>query len=155
MMELFKDTAEERCFFETWMLHPDKIETMERLRVSDKEAERAIKDAERSIEKLKEYRRMLYDRAQKLDRAEKRKLVEIIKEKTDGKISYTVSVYDVAQDGTRHGYEAGWYHMKVTGSMKELSRTVYGGKERRKALADFEQLLKEYPGAMTIDKREG
>lgn len=155
MMELFEDKTEERAYFESWMIHPDKIATMEALRSRDQNAERAIREAEREIEKLKEYRQMLYKRAQILDRAEKRKLVEIIRTKKDDRVIYTVSVYDVAQDGTRHGYETEFYHRSITGSMKVLLKDEYSGKDRRTAIENYEQLVKDYPGAMTIDRRDG
>lgn len=147
---LFQKSREEQLQVREYIIKPSEIADLDRLKRYDESAEEAIKEAENMIEQLKEYRRMLFERAQELETLEKKKLIEIIRSvKYDNSITYSVNVYDVVQDGKSNSND--WLHREIKGSLQKIESNNFSGKERRKAIDLFNNLKVKYPCAIIID----
>lgn len=95
----------------------------------DNHAEEYIKQLEKAIEKLKIYRIAICERYNELQFANIQKVVKLKREKHfhDNKVYYYLQLLDRYEDG----------HEEIT------KNTKYTGKERKKALEDFEKFVKE------------
>lgn len=152
---MFEHGEEERLCLMSYPVHPDEITTVEALKNADDQVLRDIKAAEEMIEKLKEYRKMLFDRAQELETYPKKKLVEIVRStSTENRVYYLVAVYDIVQDGKPNDHTYNWHHRGIRGTIQQLQAEQFEGKDRRAAIRKFRDLCKMYPGAMVIDKKE-
>lgn len=148
---LFKNSREEQLYVRDYILKPSEIADLDRLKRYDESAARTIKEAESMIEQLKEYRKMLFERAQELETLEKKKLIEIIRTVNyDNSITYSVNVFDVVQDGKSNLND--YLHREIKGSLQKIESTGFPGKERRKAIELFNSLKKKYPAAIIIDR---
>lgn len=152
---MFEHGDEERLCVVSFPVHPNRFATVEDLKSKDGRIAHDIEAAEEMIEKLKEYRKMLFDRAQELETHPKKKLVEIVRStSTENRVYYLVAVYDIVQDGNPNGHAYNWRHRGIRGTIQQLQAEQFEGKDRRAAIRKFRDLCKMYPGAMVIDEKE-
>ena len=114
-----------------YLVQPDKL-TQERIRGNDESAARLIERCEEVIAALKEYRQALAARYAELDAAPYSLRLELERKPSysGSGVLYYVRIIRKYQDGTE---------------VQELAET-YQGKQRREALARFEELKKQRPG---------
>ena len=118
-----------------YLIRPDKL-TADRIPWNDEQAARIIAQCESTIEALKEYRQALAERYATLQTAAYKLRLELKREAGwRGKgVDYYVNIYRTYEDGTE---------------VMELNEH-YTGKQRREALARFEELKKQRPGIETV-----
>lgn len=118
-----------------YLLHPSKL-TADRISWNDESAARVIAQCESTIEALKEYRQALAERYATLQTAAYKLRLELKREAGwRGKgVDYYVTIYRTYEDGTE---------------VMELNEH-YTGKDRRQALARFEELKKQRPGIEAV-----
>ena len=135
-----QDSAEVRPYI--YIQHPRKLSTPEQIMYRDKDAAENIRRLESIIADLKDYRQALAARYGELETMPYTHLLKLERcPHWKGNIEYTVTITKTFPDKTE---------------IKEL-REVYAGKERRNAIARYEQLKKERPGieaVMDIEKRQ-
>ena len=124
-----------------YLIRPDKL-TADRIPWNDEQAARLISGCESLIASLKEYRQALAERYAMLQTAPYKLRLELKREAGwRGKgVDYYVNIYRTYEDGTE---------------VMELNEH-YTGKQRREALARFEELKKQRPGieiVKDIEKR--
>ena len=123
------DSAEIRPYFH--IVDPAKLATPSDIAFRDKMIASGITELESILEALKDYRKALAARYGELETMPyKRVLLLQRKPHWKGHIEYIVSITRICEDSTR---------------IIEL-REVYPGKERTKAIARYNELLKQYPG---------
>ena len=111
------------------------VTNMDRLRVLDEMTVREIERLQNELSALQAYRLDLMDRAQYLSTASYTVSVELHRHKQYcGGVEYNLQIVRTYADGTRH----------------EDSLTMYTGKERHKAIADYKAACKSHPGAETV-----
>ena len=122
-----------------YLLHTSKL-TADRIPWNDEQAARIIAQCESTIEALKEYRKALAERYATLQTAAYKLRLELKREAGwRGKgVDYYVNIYRTYEDGTE---------------VMELNEH-YTGKQRREALARFEELKKQRPGIETMQDTE-
>ena len=118
-----------------YLVKPDKL-TQERIRGFDKSAAGIIARCEETIAALQDYRRALAARYAELESAPYALRLELKREAGwRGKgVDYYVNIYRTYEDGTE---------------VMELNEH-YTGKQRREALARFEELKKQRPGIEAV-----
>lgn len=124
-------STEGRVDIRDYLLLPEKL-TENEIRRYDESAARTIAECEAAIEDLKEYRRDLAARYAQLTTAPYKLRLEIERDphwRNQG-VDYYVRIIKTYEDGTE---------------VQELNEH-YSGKERRQALARFEELRKQRPG---------
>lgn len=111
---------------------PDKVATMDRLMFYDSMARDAIKDAENLLAMAREYRLSLARRAKELEAMPFIIRVTLKREKNTwtGKIRYFLWTEKVFEDDTA----------------QKLDESIYEGRDRHKAIAEFRRIQKEFPG---------
>ena len=114
-----------------YLVKPDKL-TQERIRGFDESAAGIIARCEETIAALKEYRQALAARYAELDAAPYSLRLELERKPsyTGSRVLYYIRIIRAYQDGTE---------------VLELNE-AYTGKDRRTALARFEELKKQRPG---------
>ena len=114
-----------------YLIRPDKL-TADRIPWNDEQAARLISGCESLIAALKEYRQALAERYAMLQTAPYKLRLELKREAGwRGKgVDYYVNIYRTYEDGTE---------------VMELNEH-YTGKQRREAMARFEELKKQRPG---------
>lgn len=114
-----------------YLIRPDKL-TADRIPWNDEQAARLISGCESLIASLKEYRQALAERYAMLQTAPYKLRLEIERKPSynGSGVLYYVRIVREYQDGTE---------------VQELAET-YQGKQRREALARFEELKKQRPG---------
>lgn len=135
-----QDSAEVRTYI--YIQHPRKLSTPEEIAYRDKSAADSIRQLEAIIENLKDYRQALAARYNELETMPYTLLLKLERcPHWKGHIEYTVTITKTFPDKTE---------------ITEL-REVYSGKDRRKAIARYEELKKQRPGIpseMDIEKRQ-
>lgn len=132
-----QESAEQRVYI--YAQAPNKLKTPEEVVYRDRDAAEKIRQLEKLVEDLRDYRQALaarygelatlpYTSRLKLERAPHWK----------GHIEYVVTITKTLSDGTE------------TNELRE----VYPGKERHKAFARFEQLRRQRPGIETVKEIE-
>ena len=118
-----------------YLLHPSKL-TADRIPWNDESAARIIAQCESTIEALKEYRQALTERYATLQTAAYSLRLELKRDPgwRGRGVDYYVTIYRTYEDGTE---------------VMELNEH-YTGKQRREALARFEELKKQRPGIETV-----
>lgn len=118
-----------------YLIRPDKL-TADRIPWNDEQAARLISGCESLIAALKEYRQALAARYAELDAAPYSLRLELERKPSysGSGVLYYVRIIRKYQDGTE---------------VQELAET-YQGKQRREALARFEELKKQRPGIEII-----
>ena len=118
-----------------YLTRPDKL-TQERIRGNDESAARLIERCEEVIAALKEYRQALAARYAEIDAAPYSLRLELERKPSynGSGVLYYIRIIRAYQDGTE---------------VLELNE-AYTGKDRRTALARFEELKKERPGIDTV-----
>ena len=118
-----------------YLIRPDKL-TADRIPWNDEQAARLISGCESLIASLKEYRKALAERYAMLQTAPYKLRLEIERKPSynGSGVLYYVRIVREYQDGTE---------------VQELAET-YQGKQRREALARFEELKKQRPGIETM-----
>ena len=118
-----------------YIVHPDKLDTIERVKYYEESAARTIKEMEEYIAQLQGYRNALAERYAALASMPYTYRLELIRHKGwhDKKVTYTIQLLKVFQDG----------HEEVE------EKTTYPGTERRQALKDYEAMKKSRPGIET------
>ena len=114
-----------------YLIRPDKL-TADRIPWNDEQAARLISGCESLIASLKEYRQALAERYAMLQTAPYKLRLELERKPSynGSGVLYYVRIIRECQDGTE---------------VQELAET-YQGKQRREALARFEELKKQRPG---------
>lgn len=128
---MFEGRTDEEIRASVFLVSPATIKTIEKLQYYERSADRGILEAEAIVKKMKEYKMMLYQRAQVLTTAGyhyKLKLERCINYSNNRK-NYTVTIYKIFES---------------VGEIVELQEK-YTGVERNKAIARFNQLKKERP----------
>ena len=133
--ELFKrswrgDEAEVKVYDHLRL--PDKLTDLDGVTLYDRSAARAIKEMEEYLEALKGYRQALAERYAALASMPYTLRLDLIRRKgwSDNKVTYTLSLVRVYQDGHEQDEE----------------RTVYPGTERREAIKSFEEMQHQRTG---------
>ena len=118
-----------------YLIRPDKL-TADRIPWNDEQAARLISGCESLIASLKEYRQALAERYAMLQTAPYKLRLELERKPSynGSGVLYYVRIIREYQDGTE---------------VQELAET-YQGKQRREALARFEELKKQRPGIEII-----
>lgn len=118
-----------------YLIKPDKL-TQDRVKVYDESAAHLIERCEETIAALKEYRKALAARYAELDAAPYSLRLELERKPSynGSGVLYYIRIIRAYQDGTE---------------VQELAET-YQGKQRREALARFEELKKQRPGIETV-----
>ena len=118
-----------------YLIRPDKL-TADRIPWNDEQAARLISGCESLIASLKEYRQALAERYAMLQTAPYKLRLELERKPSynGSGVLYYVRIIREYQDGTE---------------VQELAET-YQGKQRREALARFEELKKQRPGIETV-----
>ena len=137
---MFENRTDEQLNIYVYIVSPKTINTIERLEYWDSEAVSDIARLQETINKLKEYRQMLYERAQFIESAQYTRVLYIKREYHY--YSKTVS-----------------YHVGIAREYKEMDDVIeqedkFPGKERHKAFARFKELKKQNPGIATIEETE-
>ena len=118
-----------------YLIRPDKL-TADRIPWNDEQAARLISGCESLIASLKEYRQALAERYAMLQTAPYKLRLELERRPSynGSGVLYSVRIIRAYQDGTE---------------VLELNE-AYTGKDRRTALARFEELKKQRPGIETV-----
>lgn len=116
----------------SYITHPGKLETPDRVAYYDKHASETIKRMEEYIESLKGYRQALADRYNQLVTMPYTLHLELVRRKGyfDKRVTYTLRLYRLYEDGHK----------------QDEQKTTYSGAERKKAFSDFEEVKKQRPG---------
>lgn len=132
-METNYINGEEQIRYIGYLIQPKKISDMGGLICCDRSAVKDIKRLNGLIERLKEYRLELSERAQELETMKNHIRVSLIREKHwyDSKIYYHIITEKVYEDGTQERIKSESYD--------------YTGKERHKAINKFEEIKKANP----------
>ena len=128
-------STEGRVEIRDYLLLPEQL-TEDKIRYYDDSAAQTIAEGEAVIEALKEYRQALAARYAQLTTAPYKLRLEIERDphwRNQG-VDYYVRIVKTYEDGTE---------------IKELNEH-YTGKQRREALARFEELKKQRPGIETV-----
>ncbi len=136
-MALFEHRTEERLDLHLYIVSPATIHTMEKIQYWDHAAQRDIAACEARIAELKQYQKMLYDRAQELAAANWHYELYLTREKSwsTGKVHYYLQLRKV--------YDAAGIAPEIIENRK------YPGTERHQALKDFAAMQKARPGIVT------
>ncbi|MGN0978640.1 MAG: hypothetical protein ACI4PH_11345 [Faecousia sp.] len=125
-----------------YAVNPKKLETPKDVIYRDKDAATNIERLEKLIEDLKDYRQALAARYGELETMPYTRLLKLERRPHwKGHIEYIVAITKTHSDGTK---------------VQEL-REVYPGKERRQAIARYQELQKQRPGiesVMDIEKMQ-
>ena len=126
-----------RCYVQD----PRKIEDAKRIAWLDETAGRMIRDAESTIEALREYRQALAARYAELDAMPYTLKIRLERHKGwNGPVNYFLRLIRVYADGHTADEEC----------------TKYPGTERHKAISDYKELVKSRPGITAeIDIQKG
>lgn len=118
-----------------WLMQPSYYNSCARVEREDKSTAGMIAHLETIIADLKEYRRELAARYAELATMGYIDTLKIKREFScwKNRVSFHVTIVRTYDDGTK----------------EEISRDDYSGKERRTALARFEELKKQHPGIKT------
>ncbi len=114
--------------FNGYYLKPEHYSSMDRLVNADRGVAEDIARLEAAIKELKEYRKQLAGRAVELEAMPKHTRATLKREKGES-VRFFLKIDIVYEDGT----------------VQNKSQEVYPGKERRAALAAFEELVKAHP----------
>lgn len=110
---------------------PGAIYELDELQREDERSARMIDDLESMVDCLKQHRQAIATRYQELATAPTVPVITLKRTNTSYKgIQYTLTHYRQYLDGTR----------------AEISHTTYSGKERHKAIADYNAAVKAHPG---------
>ena len=116
---------------------PDNMETASDILRRDKWTLDHIKDLEREIDLLKEYRLLLAERYNYLESAATAPVIMLKREKS----YYENKVYYYLIESKR---------ILDTGKDIQVNSTKYPGSERRQAIADYNAYIKGHPGIIAI-----
>lgn len=116
-----------------YLLHPSKL-TLDRIPHEDQDAARIIAQCESTIKAMQEYRQALAARYAELDASPYTLRLELERYPYSSGIVYYVRLIRAYPDGTE---------------VKEIDEH-YQGKQRRQALARYEELKKQRPGIETV-----
>lgn len=134
-----QDSAEVRSYI--YIQAPQKLRTPEEIAYRDKTTAESIKQLEKILEDLKDYRQALAARYGELETMPYTRLLKLERcPHWKGNIEYIITITKTHSDGTKR---------------TEL-REVYSGKDRRKAIARYQELQKQRPGlesVIDIEKR--
>lgn len=146
MLELFQrygsPSTEADIRINGYLLHPDQLDTVDRVQGYDQSAERIIQELEAKIQQLKVYRIALAERYNYLATAPTVPVVRLTRRKTyEGKVYYGLMTYS---------------RNLLDGREVKTSTTTFPGKERRKAIEAYNDYVKAHPGItaeMDFEKR--
>ena len=146
MQELFQcygvPSTEANIRINRYLLRPDQLDTVDRVQIYDQGAARLIEELEGKITQLKLYRVALAERYNYLATAPTAPVVRLTRRKTyEGKVYYDLITYS---------------RNLLDGKEVKTSSTTFPGKERRKAIAVYNDYVKAHPGItaeIDIEKR--
>lgn len=131
------DSGDRRIFI--YISRPSSLNSSQRIADTDKSACRYIEELKETISELEEYRKDLAERYAALEVMPYRRVLSIIRKRAyKGNVTFTVKIKKIYSDCTQ---------------LDELSET-FTGKEKKAALARFEELAKAYPGIETVKDLE-
>lgn len=118
-----------------YLFDPRSLSDLDRLRDRDRQALYDLKQLEAAIETIKAYRLDLMERAQYLAAETATLSIELHRRKQyQGNVTYTLELVRTYPDNTR----------------RTESRKTYAGRDRHKAIADYNAALKSHPGAPCV-----
>ena len=133
----YNDSGDRRIFI--YIHRPSSLNSSQRIADADKSACRYIEELKETISELEEYRKDLAERYAALEVMPYRRVLSIIRKRAyKGNVTFTVEIKKIYSDCTQ---------------IDELSET-FTGKEKKAALARFEELAKAYPGIETVKDLE-
>lgn len=116
------------------MRNPNDIHTVKELKYWDEHAQRDEAELLEAIEKIKEYRMMIYRRVNLIETAPYKMRLTCIREKRySGKVYYYVTLSKIVEGVGE----------------TEKQRDIYTGKERHIAIKRYKELFKQHPGIET------
>ena len=125
-----------------YLLHPGDLDTTARVKDCDQSAECIIQELEAKVQQLKVYRIALAERYSYLATAPTAPVVRLTRRKAyEGKVYYDLITYS---------------RNLLDGKEVKTSSTTFPGKERRKAIAVYNDYVKAHPGItaeIDIEKR--
>ena len=125
-----------------YLFRPDQLDSIGRVKDYDQTAERIIRELEEKIQQLKVYRIALAERYNYLATAPTSPVVRLTRQKTyEGKVFYYLEIYS---------------RNLLDEKEVKTSSTTFPGKERRKAIAAYNDYVKAHPGItaeIDIEKR--
>ena len=128
-----QESAEHRIYI--YAQDPRKLKTPSEVAYRDKDAAEKIRQLEKYITDLKDYRQALAARYGELETLPYTTLLKLERApRWKGHIEYIITITRTLSDGT------------ATSELRE----VYPGKERSKAFARYEELKKQRPGIETV-----
>lgn len=147
-MDIFTYTnsnGEIRIGEQYYLIKPEKLDSISRVKMYDETAARAIKDATALIAVMNEYRHALYVRFNEINETNYSFLLSVKREIRyyENKKIYFVTIAKVFD--------------RKDVAPETVLRERYEGRERHKALARFEELKKQYPNIRTekdINKKQ-
>lgn len=117
-----------------YLVHPDDLDTIDRVRATDKSAEHYIANYQAKIEQLQAYRIALQERYSYLSTAPTAPVVKLIRHKDyQGMVHYYLKLYD---------------RNLLDGKEVLTKTTTFPGKERHKAISAYKEYIKAHPGIM-------
>ena len=122
---------------------PEKLSTAKDIQFYDGSAARMIAEFKAIIAKLEIYRLAMAERYGEIETAPKIPVVKLTRDRSysANKVYYYLTIYE---------------RFIETGKENQIDQTRYDGKDRHKALADFEAYKKAHPGIvaeMDIEKK--
>lgn len=138
----YNSSGEAKIRVNEYIIHPAKLDTIDRVKLYDDSAVRAIERMETYIDQLKSYRQSLADRYAALASMPYTYRLELKRYKgwSDKRVTYTLRLIRVYEDGHEEDEE----------------KTTYAGTERREALKEYEAMKKARPGIsclLDLEKR--
>lgn len=117
-----------------YLTRPDKLEDTRRVRSADESAERYIKELEKVVEDLKEYRQALAARYGELETMSYHDILTLERKPYRTPIAYDIEIKRVFEDKTEN----------------RVLFEHYEGKDRHNALKRFNELRKQHPGIEAV-----
>lgn len=135
---MFERSEEERLQIYNYIVKPDALDSIERIKLFDENAARTIKEAQQMIEKLTRYRADLYKRFNDIYGAaySMQLLIKRTFDYAANRRYYTVTVSRV--------------YDRADIAAEAVVKETYTGQDRHKALKRFDELKKQYPGIEAV-----
>lgn len=134
LSKLFELRRENEIRLYTYLVHPNNLKSTETLYQADLRAAEQIKEAEKLIQLLQEYRQALFDRSRKVSAAVFSPVLKFWRKKNycTKKVTYHLMICLRCSDPSI--------------SEKETFSESFSGAQRREAFRRFEELKRTHPG---------
>jgi hypothetical protein len=140
--KLFQHRQEEEIRRNLYIISPQKIDSLDKLKYYERKAIEYIKELESTIVTINEYRNALAKRSRDFFTANYNLLLSLKREKnySDSKVFYRITIEKVFDNNSIHP--------------ETIHEKKYSGTERHKAFKEFEALQKQYPNIRTEKNTE-